>query len=43
LEGVNNDEEDREDNEEVKDTNVFWDIDGIFDEYDIEESLAAQT
>jgi hypothetical protein len=42
-EGVNVDEEEGEDNEEVKDTNVFWDINGIFYEDDTKESLAAQT
>jgi hypothetical protein len=42
-EGVNVDEEEGEDNEEVKDTNVFWDINGIFYEDDTKESLIAQT
>jgi hypothetical protein len=42
-EGVNVDEEEGEDNEEVQDTNLFWDINGIFYEDDTEESLVAQT
>jgi hypothetical protein len=42
-EGVNANEEEGEDNEEVKDTNVFWDINGIFDEDERKESLTAQT